>query len=447
MLCDKRHPGRQANPLPGQALRSDEPPHRPETDSPPGRVFILSTPVAGSADPYRLATMEHALAPARITTVEMLARLVSFDTTSRNSNLPLIAFVRDYLDAHGVPYRLSTNPGGDKANIHAIIGPQQAGGIALSGHVDTVPVDGQAWSSDPFTLRATNGKLFARGACDMKGFVAACLAAVPDFQARKLARPLHLFISYDEEVGCDGARRLIQDLADSGRKPALCVVGEPTGLKPVLAHKGKLNLRVSVRGKPGHSSEPGKGVNAIYAAAEAIRWVAAEAGRFAAEGPFEAGFDPPHTTTHVGTMQGGSILNIIPEHAEFIMEWRNIPGDEPKRHIERMKAYVAQQIEPAMQAIDPAAGFGFDIRVEMPVMALSPDHELTAIVKQLTGSNSTGKVSYGTEGGFYQAAGIPTIVCGPGHIEQAHQPDEFVAQSELDACDSFIRRLADRLLV
>jgi len=381
-----------------------------------------------------------------MTTTELLARLVAFDTTSRNSNLPLIAFVRDYLDQHRVPYRISTDETGQKANIHAIIGPQAAGGVALSGHVDTVPVDGQAWSSDPFALRAQDGRLYARGSCDMTGFVASCLAAVPDFRARTLSRPLHLFISYDEEVGCMGAQRLIRDMTESGRKPALCVVGEPSGMKPILAHKGKLNLKVSVRGLPGHSSDPAKGVNAVHAAAEAVAWVAAEARRLAAEGPFMDGFDPPHSTIHVGTIQGGTILNIIPEHADFVMEWRNIPGDEPLRDIERLKAHVAATIEPAMKAVNPATGFSYEIQVEMPGMSLSPDHELTSIVKQLTGSNSTGKVSYGTEGGFYQEFGIPTIICGPGHIAQAHQPDEFVAQSELDACDAFIRRLADRLL-
>jgi acetylornithine deacetylase len=359
----------------------------------------------------------------------------------------LIGFVREYLDAHGVPYRLSTDQTGQKANIHAIIGPQQAGGVALSGHVDTVPVDGQAWSADPFTLRRQDGRLYARGACDMKGFVASCLAAVPDFQARKLARPLHLFISYDEEVGCQGAQRLIQDLDASGLKPALCVVGEPSGMKPILAHKGKLNLNVTVRGIPGHSSEPAKGVNAIYAAARAIAWVADEAERLSREGPFEDGFDPPHTTIHVGTMQGGTILNIIPERAEFVMEWRHIPGDDPLRHLARMKAHIAAHIEPAMKAVNPATGFEYEITVEMPGLALSPDHPLTGIVKQLTGSNSTGKVSYGTEGGFYENAAIPTIICGPGHIAQAHQPDEWIAETELDACDAFIRRLADRLLV
>jgi acetylornithine deacetylase len=387
------------------------------------------------------------LPATRIATAEMLERLVAFDTTSRNSNLKLIAFVREYLDAQAVPYRVSTDETGNKANIHAIIGPLQAGGVALSGHVDTVPVDGQNWSSDPFTLRRDAGRLYARGACDMKGFVAACLAAVPDMRARNLARPLHLFISYDEETGCEGAQRLVRDLEESGLKPALCVVGEPSGMKPILAHKSKLNLRVRVRGKPGHSSEPDKGVNAIFAAAQAVTYVAAEAHRFAHEGPFEEGFDPPHTTIHVGTIQGGSILNIIPEHAEFIMEWRAIPGDDADRHVERLKAYVATHIEPAMHAVDPATGFSFEVLNVMPGMAIAPDHALTLLVKQITGANSAGKVSYGTESGYYQAADIPTIICGPGHIAQAHQPEEWVAQEQLDTCDAFIRRLAERLLV
>ena len=381
------------------------------------------------------------------TTAEILARLVAFDTTSRNSNLPLIAFVQEFLDAQGVPYRISTDATGKKANIHAVIGPQQAGGIALSGHVDTVPVDGQNWSSDPFSLRRDGGRLYARGAADMKGFVAACLAAVPDLSARGLMRPLHLFISYDEETGCEGAQRLILDLNDSGLKPALCVVGEPSGMKPILAHKGKLNLHVKVRGKPGHSSEPDKGVNAIYAAAQAVAYVAGEARRLAQEGPFEDGFDPPHTTIHVGTIQGGSILNIIPEHAEFIMEWRPIPGDDAMRALDRLKAHVAAHIEPAMHAVDPATGFSYEVLNIMPGMAIAPDHALTALVKQITGANSAGKVSYGTESGYYQEADIPTIICGPGHIAQAHQPDEWVAQDQLDACDAFIRRLAERLLV
>jgi acetylornithine deacetylase len=382
---------------------------------------------------------------ATLSTAELLARLVGFDTTSRNSNLALIGFVRDYLDGHGVPYRVSTDTDGGKANLHAIIGPQEQGGIALSGHVDTVPVDGQAWSADPFALRRDGGRLYARGACDMKGFVAAFLAAVPALQARRLPKPLHLFITYDEEIGCAGAERLIEDMAASGLKPALCIVGEPSGMQPILAHKGKLNLQVRVRGKPGHSSQPDKGVNAVHAAAEAIAYVATEARRFASEGPFEDGFDPPHTTIHVGTVQGGTILNIIPERAEFVMEWRNIPADDCQREMERLRAHVARTIEPAMHAVSADTGFSYEMLVNMPGMSLTPEHALATLVKQLTGSNSTGKVSYGTEAGFYQEAGIPTIVCGPGHIAQAHQPDEWIAESELAACDAFIRKLADRL--
>ncbi len=401
----------------------------------------------GRTDLYKLPRMDgpNTVTP-RLSTTELLSRLVSYDTTSRNSNLQLIGFVRGYLDAHGIPYRVSTDATGQKANIHAIIGPQQPGGVALSGHVDTVPVEGQAWSADPFKLRRAAGRLYARGATDMKGFVSACLAAVPDFKARNLARPLHLFISYDEEVGCQGAQRLIEDLNESGLRPALCVVGEPSGMQPILAHKGKLNLLVRVRGRPGHSSLPATGVNAIHAAAEAIAHVAAEARRLAREGPFEDGFDPPHTTIHVGTIQGGTILNIIPERCEFTMEWRTIPGDDAVGHVERLRAFVAATIEPAMHAVHRNTGFDFEVLTTMPGMSLDPNHPLTALVKQLTGSNSTGKVSYGTEGGYYQNASIPTIICGPGHIAQAHQPDEWVAQEQLDACNVFIRRLADRLL-
>jgi len=376
----------------------------------------------------------------------MLAHLVAFDTTSRNSNLKLIGFVRDYLDGFGVPYRVSSSADGEKASIHAIIGPQASGGLALAGHVDTVPVEGQQWSADPFTLRRDDGKLYARGACDMKGFVASFLAAVPDFQSKSLQRPLHLCITYDEETNFDGVERLIDDLKISGRKPALCVVGEPSGMKPILAHKGRLSMNVYVRGRPGHSSEPRKGVNAVHAAAEAIAWFAGDVRRLAKEGPFNPAFDPPYTTGQVGTVHGGAILNIIPEQAEFSIEWRDIPGDDATRHLDRLKAYVAANIEPAMHAVHKDTGFRYEIINLMPRMDLSPDNELVAAVKQVTGSNAHGTVSYGTEGGYYQNSGISTLVCGPGHIAQAHQPDEFVTQSQLDACDDFVRRLADRLL-
>ena len=379
------------------------------------------------------------------TTTDMLATLVGFDTTSRNPNLGLIGWVRAYLDGHGVPYRISHDATGQKANLHAVIGPQAPGGVALSGHVDTVPVDGQAWTTDPFVLTRRDGRLQGRGAVDMKGFVASALAAVPDLLAAGLRRPIHLFISYDEEVGCLGARRLVQDLDAGGLRPALCIVGEPSGMQPILAHKGRMAVRVEVRGRGGHSSAPARGVNALHAAAEAVAWVAAEARRLAAEGPFEDGFDPPHSTLHAGLMGGGTILNMIPERAWFEMEVRSIPGDSRDAALARLRAHVATVIEPAMHEVDPSTGFTFEVLNDVPDLSLDPGHALADLVKQLTGSNSTGKVSYGTEAGVFQEAGIPSIVCGPGHIAQAHQPDEWIAESELAACDAFIRRLAVRL--
>jgi acetylornithine deacetylase len=390
---------------------------------------------------------EHS-APIRhpvLSTTELLERLVAFDTTSRNSNLLLIGFVRDYLDGYGVPYRVSSDASGQKANLHAIIGPREAGGIALSGHVDTVPVDGQAWTGDPFKLRAHDGRLIGRGSTDMKGFVACALAAVPHFLARPLARPIHLFITYDEEVSMNGARRLIEDIGESGLRPELCIVGEPTSMQPVLAHKGRLALRVTVRGLPGHSSMPAHGVNAVQAAAEAVAWLSADARRREREGPFAEGFDPPYTTVHVGTFEGGTILNIIPERASFVMEWRTIPGDDFFAEVDRLRAYVAREIEPAMQRVAPGCGFDFEVMNWIPGMALPADHGLAGLVASITGANATGKVSYGTEGGLYERDGIATIVCGPGDIAQAHQPDEWIAQSQLDACDVFLRAVADRL--
>jgi acetylornithine deacetylase len=377
------------------------------------------------------------------TTVEMLAKLVSFDTTSHRSNLPLIEDVAAYLDGLGVPYRLSHDESGEKANIHAVIGTPGPGGLALSGHVDTVPVDGQAWASDPFTLRAAGGKLYGRGTADMKGFVASCLAAVPDLQAARLARPVHLFISYDEEVSCNGARRLIKDIGESGWKPDLCLVGEPSLLQPITGHKGRLAMRVTVRGRAGHSSNPAAGVNAIAAAAEAVSWITRDAQRFATKGPFVPGFDPPHSTCHVGVIGGGSAINIIPDLAWFDMEWRTVPGDDFFEEAERLRAHVAQAIEPVMKAVDPATGFTFEVLSWIPGLALDEGHTLADLVRQVTGANGAGRVSYGTEAGLYDAAGIPTVVCGPGNIAQAHQGDEWIAESELAACDRFIRRMAE----
>lgn len=381
------------------------------------------------------------------TAAELLARLVAFDTTSRNSNLELIGFIRALFERHGVTMRESRSADGRKANLHAVIGPWVVGGLALSGHVDTVPVDGQAWTSDPFALREADGRLYGRGACDMKGFVACMLAAVPALTRLRLARPLHLFITFDEEVSMDGARRLIETLGQDTPPPALCVVGEPSLMRPVVGHKGRLAVHARVRGRAGHSSDPARGVNAVHAAAAAIGWIAAEAERLAAEGPFADGFEPPHTTLQAGTVQGGSILNIIPEHAEFTVEWRPIPGVDAMALLERLRGHCAAAIEPAMRAVDPSYGFVFSVSDWVPGMSLPADHALATLVRRAAQSNDYGHVSFATEGGLFEAAGIPTVVCGPGSITEAHAPDEWIASSQLDACDAFIARLAQSCIV
>ncbi|MCB8879673.1 acetylornithine deacetylase [Acidisoma cellulosilytica] len=378
-------------------------------------------------------------------TVALLARLIGFDTTSDRSNLAAIGFITDYLDNQGVPYRLSYDESGEKANIHAVIGRPGPGGLALSGHIDTVPVDGQRWTSDPFTLREADGRLYGRGTADMKGFVASCLAAIPDIKAAELARPVHLFISYDEEISCNGARRLIEDMADSGWKPDLCLVGEPSLLSPITGHKGRLAMRVTVRGRAGHSATPARGVNAVQAAARAIAWVAAEERRFSVAGPFVPGFDPPHSTCQVGRMGGGTGINIIPDLAWFEMEWRTVPGDDFFAEVERFRTFVATEIEPAMTDVDTETGFDFAVLNWIPGLSLPEDHALADKVRQVTGRNSAGRVSYGTEAGLFQDAGIPSIVCGPGNINQAHQGDEWIAVSELAACDRFIRQMVERV--
>ena len=388
------------------------------------------------------------VASAPLNSTELLGRLVAFDTTSRNSNLELMAFVRDVLDVNGVAWHESRSSDGRKCNLHARIGPAVAGGLALSGHVDTVPVDGQRWASNPFAMRRAGGRLYGRGTADMKGFVACVLAAIPHLTGLSLARPVHLFITFDEETSMAGARRLIESLDETNwPRPAACVVGEPTSMEPVVGHKGRLAAHVRVRGRAGHSAEPGRGVNAVHAAARAIAWLADRADERAAKGPFVVGFAPAHTTSQVGTVAGGSILNIIPDAAEFDVEWRTVPGDDAPALLAAFRTHCERHLQPAMRAVDPATGFDVDVRDWVPGLALPPDHDLATRVRHAAGSNASGHVSYATEGGLFEQAGLPTIVCGPGSIQQAHAPDEFIEVAELDRCDAFIRRLAQGLLV
>jgi acetylornithine deacetylase len=382
---------------------------------------------------------------APLDTVALLDRLVSFDTTSRNSNLACIAFIRDYLDAHAIESRLTHDPTGTKANLYATIGPQDVPGIALSGHVDVVPVDGQDWSADPFRLRRAHGRLYGRGTSDMKGFVAACLAMVPAFQARGLKRPVHLCFTYDEEVGCHGARVLAAALAALPVRPEMVIVGEPSSMKPILGHKGKVSATCRVIGLAGHSSRPDRAVNALQVGAEVVAFLNRQQARIIAEGPHDPRFDPSWTSCHSGVFRSGSALNIVPHEAEIVFEYRHIPAHDARMLLDELRSHAETVLLPPMRAVHPGAAIVFDQRPRLPGMDLAEDHPLADLVRSLTGANEAGRVAYGTEGGIYQAAGMPAIVCGPGDIAQAHTPDEWIAESELVACERFLARLADRL--
>jgi acetylornithine deacetylase len=377
--------------------------------------------------------------------LEMIRRLIAFDTTSRNSNLDLIDFVRDFLAGLGIDSRLTYDDQRRKANLYATLGPSDRGGVLLSGHTDVVPVDGQEWHSDPFSATQRDGRLYGRGTCDMKGFVAICLAMAPEFLRRGLETPIHYAFTYDEEVGMHGARRLIAQLKEMPIQPALCVVGEPTEMEVVTAHKGKLSIRCRVHGYEAHSSIADRGANAVEAAAEVVAYLKGMARRFRDHGPFDRDYDPPYTTVHTGVIAGGTALNIVPSHCSFDFEIRHLPGDDPRRLVEEVKAYAETVLLPEMRAVSPDTGFEWEELASFAGLDTPEDAEVTRVVQALSGQNPTGKVSFGTEAGLFQECGIPTIVCGPGSIRQAHKPDEFIALEQVVQCEAFLRRLMDRV--
>ncbi len=372
-------------------------------------------------------------------TTEILRALVGFDTTSRNSNLAAVAWIEDYLDRLGVVHERIADQSGGKANLWATIGPAGKPGYVLSGHTDVVPVDGQAWSGDPFRLAARDGRLYGRGAADMKGFLACCLAAVPDM--RDLARPIHLAFSHDEEVGCVGVRGLIAHLEAAGVEPAACFVGEPTGMNVVIGHKGKRSFRVDVHGRTCHSSLAPAGVNAVEYAARLIVAIRDIADRLAREGARDPLYDVPFTTAHTGVVEGGTALNIVPDRCSFQFEFRTIAADDPDALAAEVMVYARERLEPQMRAIAPEAAIAFETISGFPGLENSPDADVVALAKSLGGRKTHGKVAFGTEAGLFAQAGIPTVVIGPGSIEQAHKADEFIATSELEACGGFLDRL------
>jgi len=378
--------------------------------------------------------------------VEMIRRLVAFDTTSRDSNLALIDWVRDYLAGHGIASEIVPDETGRKANLFATIGPADRPGIVLSGHTDVVPVDGQEWSSDPFALVERDGRLHGRGTCDMKSFVAVALALVPEIKARVRATPVHFAFSYDEEVGCIGVRRLLDRLARREPKPWACIVGEPTEMKPVRAHKGKVSQRARVRGFEAHSSIAPAGVNAIEYAGELISFLLQRQRRFVAEGPLDEQFDIPYTTFSVGVIQGGIALNVVPKDCIFQFEFRHLPQVDPDVLYREIQDYAKRTLEPRMHAVKRGTGFAFEEMSSFPALDTSPDAEVTRLVKSLTRQNQHGKVAFGTEASVIAERGrIPSIVCGPGHIDQAHKPDEFTTIEQFRLCEDFMRRLADHV--
>jgi acetylornithine deacetylase len=376
--------------------------------------------------------------------IEMITRLIAFDTTSRNSNLELMAFIVDYLESLGVESELVHNDEGTKANLYATLGPGDRAGIALSGHTDVVPVDGQDWQTDPFSVVEKGDRLYGRGTSDMKSFIGVCLALAPEFLAREIATPLHFAFSYDEEIGCIGVRGLIEALSGRPLKPSAVVIGEPTEMKVVRAHKGKLSYCCHVRGHEAHSSLAHAGVNAVEAAAEAVAYLKRMARRHRDEGPFDAEFEPPYTTVHTGTIRGGTALNIVPRDCSFEFEFRHLPEDDPRALLDELRDHVATHIEPEMQATQAETGFSFEPMSHIPGLATDEDADIVQLAKALTGQNTTGKVAFGTEAGLFQNGGMPAVVCGPGSIDQAHKPDEFIAKDQITLCEAFLRRLFER---
>jgi acetylornithine deacetylase len=374
--------------------------------------------------------------------LSILSSLVRFDTVSRNSNLDLIDWVERYLTEHGVASRRFLDQTGKKASLFATIGPADRGGYVLSGHTDVVPVDNQLWSSNPFELRVENGKAYGRGTCDMKGFLACCLAAVPAFAAAPLRTPVHLAFSYDEEIGCVGVRPMLEWLAQEPHKPLGAVIGEPTCMEVVTGHKGKRSVRAVVRGAGAHSSLAPEAVNAVQYGARLVAHVAEIAERLKKTGKRDPLFDVVHSTAHVGVFKGGEALNIVPDHAEMVFEFRTIGADDPDALVAEIRNFTDHVLVPEMKAISPATGIDIDVYAGFPGLDTPEDAPVVTLAKAWGGRNDYAKVAYGTEAGlFTQMAGIPAVVMGPGSIAQAHKADEFITLAQIESCMTMLGRL------
>jgi acetylornithine deacetylase len=376
--------------------------------------------------------------------LEMIDRLIAFPTVSRDSNLGLIEYARDYLAGLGVKSHLIYDASKKKANLFATLGDEvKRGGIVLSGHTDTVPVDGQDWASDPFQPHHADGRIYGRGSADMKGFIAIALAWVPRFLAAQLHTPLHLALTYDEETTFLGVRGLVADLAERGIAPAGCIIGEPTDMRAIVAHKGKVDMCCRVRGREAHSSLTPTGVNAIEYAAQLIGFIRALADRQARDEARDARFDVPYTTLQTGLVKGGIAVNVVPRDCEFTFELRNLPATASAALIGEVMNYAEKQLVPTMRAVAPEADIAFEPGMNVQAFGIAPDAPLVRWAQQLAGTThlGTGAVGFATEASTFMQAGIPTVVLGPGSIEQAHRPNEYLSYAQVAACEQFFERL------
>jgi len=374
--------------------------------------------------------------------LELTKALVAFDTTSRGSNLPLIAFVREMLEDSGARVRLTYNGDKTKANLFASFGPETDGGYVLSGHTDVVPVDGQDWSSDPFKPEIRDGKLYGRGTADMKGFIGCALSLIDEIRDAPLKRPIHFALSYDEEVGCAGVPGLLGDLAAANIKPALAIIGEPTEMRVVGAHKAGAVIHTHCRGREGHSSAPEKGANAVMMAGEFVAYLESLGEELQKDR--DPHFDPPYTTVQANMIEGGTAVNVLARDALVTWEYRALPDRDAKAVMARARARALDTILPKYKSRVPEAAIETELHASYPGLMLDADSPAIALAREISGANRVETVAYGTEAGLFQRAGIPAVVCGPGSIGEAHKADEFVALSELEACEKFLRRVIAR---
>jgi acetylornithine deacetylase len=377
--------------------------------------------------------------------IELLDRLVAFDTESDKTNLPLIDFVEDYLRAAGVATLRAPNAAGDKAALLATIGPMIDGGVVLSGHTDVVPVTGQQWTSDPFKLRGEDGRLYGRGACDMKGFDAIALAMIPIFKAAGLRRPIHILLSYDEETSCEGSLDIIRRFGEDVPRPAAVIVGEPTMMEIADAHKSIATFRTIVTGQEAHSAKPSLGASAVACACEIVSEIYRIARAYEAPELQNPRFDPPYSTLHVGTIHGGTARNILARECNFHWEFRGLPGAPTMAPLRQAQAFIDEVAEPRLRRFVDDPKVETIVEVDVPGLDAEPGSPAETLACKLARSNQTIAVSYATEAGQFQRAGLPTVVCGPGSIDQAHKPDEFIAVSQIEACIGLMQRLATEM--